>query len=104
MAARKTRGTKDKPWEDSVRAKIKTSMLVNRLTSFVKGTVKLEPAQVTAALGLLKKTVPDLSSVELSGEVNMRRATDVTDDELANIAAGGSEGASKAPIDKTQLN
>lgn len=68
MAARKTRGTLDKPWDDRVRAKIQTSMLVNRLTGFVKGEVKLESAQVTAALGLLRKTIPDLSATTLSGD------------------------------------
>jgi len=71
MAARKNRGTLDKPWEDSVRSKIQTSMLINRLTDFVKGEVKLDPAQVTAALGLLKKSVPDLTSIDatIEGEI-----------------------------------
>jgi hypothetical protein len=68
MAARKNRGTLDKPWDDKVRAKIQTSMLVNRLTKFVNGKVKLDPPQVTAALGLLKKTLPDLQAVEHSGD------------------------------------
>jgi len=68
MAARKNRGTLDKPWEDEVRAKIQTSMLVNRLTDYVKGEVKLEAGQVTAALGLMKKTLPDLSSVEMGSD------------------------------------
>ncbi len=68
MAARKNRGTLDKPWDDSVRLKIKTSMLVNRLQEFVESKVELQPHQVTAALGLMKKTLPDLASVELSGD------------------------------------
>lgn len=68
MAARKNKGTLDKPWEDSVRAKIQTSMLVNRLTDFVKGEVDLSAPQVTAALGLMKKSLPDLQSVELTGD------------------------------------
>ena len=70
MAARKNRGTLDKPWDDSVRLKIQTSMLVNRLTSYVNSEVSLEPAQVTAALGLLKKSLPDLASVEIGGNEN----------------------------------
>lgn len=49
------------------REKIQTSQLINRLNSFVNGEVKLEPAQVTAALGLLKKTLPDLQAVAHSG-------------------------------------
>lgn len=59
---------------------IKTQMLLARLHSYVEGEVyasgpkkglpkvTLEPGQVTAALGLLKKAVPDLSSVELKGD------------------------------------
>jgi hypothetical protein len=43
-------------------------MLINRLTLFVKGKVELSPHQVTAALGLLKKTLPDLASVTHSGD------------------------------------
>jgi hypothetical protein len=63
MAARKT-----KFLSDEHRLKIQTSQLINRLTSFVNGEVKMEPAQVTAALGLLKKALPDLASVALTGE------------------------------------
>lgn len=59
MAARKHLSHTDK-----TRERIKTSMLINRLTSFVEGKVDLSPAQVTAALGLMKKTLPDLSSVD----------------------------------------
>ena len=59
MAARKHLSHSDK-----TRERIKTSMLINRLTSFVEGTVELSPAQVTAALGLMKKTLPDLSAID----------------------------------------
>jgi hypothetical protein len=45
-----------------------------------------------------------LAAVEHSGSITTKRATEVSDDELANIAAGSSEGAAEAPIDPTQLN
>ena len=45
-----------------------------------------------------------LAAVEHSGSVGIKRATEVSDDELANIAAGRSEGAAEAPIDPAQLN
>jgi hypothetical protein len=48
------------------REKIQTSQIINRLNSFINGEVKMENSQVTAALGLLKKTLPDLSAIELS--------------------------------------
>lgn len=72
MAARKNRGTLDKPWDDKVRAKIQTSMLINRLTGYVKSELVLEAGQVTAALGLLRKSLPDLAAIDLSGEVTAK--------------------------------
>ena len=57
------------------RDKIRTSQLINRLEKFVlneggekgEGKVELSPAQVTAALGLIKKTLPDISAITLNG-------------------------------------
>ena len=62
------------------RDKIKTSQLLNRLTSFGLGEkdpqtnkpVEMSSAQVTAALGVLRKTLPDLSNTELSGQVGVQ--------------------------------
>lgn len=51
------------------RTKIKSSMLINALSDHVKGVRKMQPSQVTAALGLLRKTIPDLSSVEMQADV-----------------------------------
>lgn len=54
-----------------VRGRIRTSALVNFLTKYALGQYKREvaPARVAAALGLLKKTIPDIQSIEHSGEV-----------------------------------
>lgn len=61
-------------------------MLINRLTDFVKGEVKMEAAQVTAALGLLKKALPDLQAIQLSGdEDNPITYSDVTSKVLKQI-------------------
>jgi hypothetical protein len=56
--------------QEMVRAKIQASQLVNRLTSHALGKLKkpLDATQVTAALGLLKKCLPDLSATELTGK------------------------------------
>jgi hypothetical protein len=56
--------------DEETRAKIQTSQLINRLQSYVLGEVQLEPGQVTAALGLMKKTLPDLTATELSGDAD----------------------------------
>lgn len=65
MAAR----TKKIRHDEETRAKIQTSQLINRLTEHVLGTVDMKPTQVTAALGLLKKSIPDLSSTDNTTEV-----------------------------------
>jgi hypothetical protein len=49
---------------EEVRAKIKTSQIVNRLINFINGKIELSPHQVSAALGLIKKTMPDLQAIE----------------------------------------
>jgi hypothetical protein len=67
MAARTKRGTLDKPWDDGVRAKIKTSMLLNRLTTHALSDVEImTTSQVHAAAVVLKKSLPDLASSELN--------------------------------------
>ena len=67
---RGARGVRLNPEHDErTRAHIQTTHLINRLQSFVNSKVELQPHQVTAALGLLKKTMPDLAAIEHSGEV-----------------------------------
>jgi hypothetical protein len=68
-----------------VRNRIRAAMLVNRLSDFVEGKieprtgkpVELSTAQVSAALGLLRKIVPDLAQVEHSGEIKHAFAIEV---------------------------
>jgi len=52
------------------REKIRTGQLINRLEKFVlgEGAIELTPAQVTAALGLIKKTLPDLQATTLDAK------------------------------------
>ena len=54
--------------QDDVRAKIQTSQLINRLTDHALGTVDLSATQVRAIEVLIKKTLPDLSAVTMTGE------------------------------------
>ena len=49
------------------RLKIQTSQLVNRLQSFANGEVELTRDQIKAIEVLLKKSLPDLSSVTIEG-------------------------------------
>lgn len=49
--------------DERTRQKIQTSQLINRLNSFANGEITLESSQVKAIEILLRKTLPDLSSV-----------------------------------------
>ena len=54
--------------QDEVRARIQASQLVNRLTDHALGNCELSNTQVRAIEILLRKSIPDLSSVELTGD------------------------------------
>lgn len=56
--------------QDDVRKKIQASQLVNRLTDHALGVIELTNTQVRAIEILLKKTIPDLSSIEHKGDEN----------------------------------
>lgn len=68
MAARKIRGAAQ-GWDQSVRDRIQTSMIVNRLTDHIAGKCDMKPTQVQAASILLAKTLPNLSQAENKTEV-----------------------------------
>ena len=82
---------------EEVRQKIRTSQLVNRLNAFVNGEIELSTAQVTAALGLIRKTMPDLSAMAHSGMIETTKPEELSDDRLAHIAASSGHRAIEAP-------
>ena len=57
-----------KKHQDEVRERIRASQLINRLENHVFGEVDMTSTQVTAALGLLKKCVPDLATMQHQGD------------------------------------
>jgi hypothetical protein len=69
MAARITKGTKDVPWDERTRQRIKTSMLVNRLSDHVLNGTSMSATQIRAAEILLNKTLANLTATELVGSV-----------------------------------
>lgn len=77
MAAKKPRtdlrtGLKRISNDANTRSKIKTTHIIKRLTDHVDSDGDLlTPSQVQAALGLLKKTLPDQKAMEISGELNI---------------------------------
>jgi len=56
--------------DENTRAKIKVGNIIARLNGLIAGTIDMPPHAVTAALGLLRKALPDLTSVEHSGEIS----------------------------------
>lgn len=68
--------------DKKTREKIKTSQLINRLTDFVKvdadqAKTMMTTQQVNAALGLLRKTLPDLSAIEMQADVKAKTVNEV---------------------------
>jgi hypothetical protein len=54
--------------QDDVRAKIKTSQLINRLENHALGELDLSATQIKAIEVLIRKTLPDLCAVAMTGE------------------------------------
>ncbi|MCB9965767.1 MAG: hypothetical protein H6855_06770 [Rhodospirillales bacterium] len=60
-----SRGVRLNPKHDEkTRLKIKTSQIINQLIKHVKGEVEMANSQVRAAEILLRKTLPDLKTIE----------------------------------------
>lgn len=53
---------------DEHRVKIQNSNILNALIEHATGNREMSPTQVTAGLGLLKKVLPDVSSVTIGGD------------------------------------
>jgi len=62
--------TRKQLWHpDEVRQKIQASQLINRLTDHINSEKPLmDSSQVTAAIKLLGKVLPDLSATAITGE------------------------------------
>ena len=85
---------------DEMRRKIPITRIINKLVSHATSTAKdpngkpcgtMDSSAVTAAGILLRKVLPDLAAVAHSGHIAQKPASEMTDDELAAIALGGSE-------------
>jgi hypothetical protein len=66
MAARTTKIRHD----EETRAKIQASQLINRLQKYALDGGDLDPNRIRAIEILLKKTLPDLSSVSIGGDAS----------------------------------
>lgn len=81
IRARTIRGTKDNPWPEVVRERIRTSKVLERLIDCAEGALEMSPTQARVGLGLVDKVLPTLTENknENTGEmvvVERRRFTD----------------------------
>lgn len=61
------RASKSAAYAEAVRARIRAGGIARRLEDHVLGKVEMSTSQVTAALGLLKKVVPDQAQLQHTG-------------------------------------
>jgi len=59
--------------DENTRAKIQVAKIIGRLEGLIHGQNDMPPHAVTAALGLLRKVLPDVNSVEISQEISITR-------------------------------
>ncbi len=55
--------------DENTRAKIQVAKIIARLEGLVFGQNDMQPHAVSAALGLLRKVLPDVNSVEITQEI-----------------------------------
>jgi hypothetical protein len=53
---------------ERIRERIQADRIISKLENHILDGEEMSASQVSAALGLLKKRVPDLSAVEMTGE------------------------------------
>ena len=92
MAARKTLWT-----PEIVRQRIRVSQLINVLQKQALTGSEMPASQLKAIEILLRKALPDLTAVTHSGSIE-RKAHELSDEQLADIAAGRRAGTVEAPI------
>lgn len=75
-------------YAERVRARIRAGGIVHRLEKHVLGEIEMTATQVSAAVALLRKCVPDLATVEHTGKDGGPIQTqNVTQEELARWLA-----------------
>lgn len=76
--------------QDDVRAKIQAGQFIKVLSDHALGVVEeLSPSRIKAIEILLRKSLPDLSSVEMNHSGGIQFAKELSEDDLKRIASGG---------------
>ena len=77
--AKKRGRTKGFVMSESHRVKIQNSNILSMLIKNAEGKQDMSSGQVSSALGLLKKVMPDMSAVTVDAEVNHNISDDMQD-------------------------
>jgi hypothetical protein len=64
---------------DELRRSIDAKNVVKMLMEHISGSREMEASQITAAIALLRKVMPDLQATELSGELTHQHVAADTD-------------------------
>lgn len=57
--------------QDKLRTKIKAGVILDRLVKHATGEIEMSPSQVQTGLGLMRKVLPDLASVDMTAETRV---------------------------------
>lgn len=71
--------------QGDMRERIQTGMILSQLHRLINGDIKMSTQQVTAAVALLKKAMPDLRQVEVKGDIGVAPIEDARDVAIARI-------------------
>ena len=89
---------------EGTRNSLRAGQYIRRLREIANQCDTVEPERVPALRlkadiyrNLLSKVLPDLKAIEHSGGFEHRHVTDLSDAELADIAAGRSAGVAETP-------
>jgi midasin (ATPase involved in ribosome maturation) len=83
---------------EKTRERIRATQIMNRLQKHVFGLIEMTPTQLRAAEILLKKVIPDLKQVEHTGSIQHFHVSELTDEQLAAIAAGSGAGTADETV------
>ena len=96
---------KDKPWADALRlAVMSEDNGIRKLRAIAEKCAQSAMSGDMQAIKEIGDRLDGKPAQESMVTIAQVRANELGDDELADIAVGGSEGTAEAPVDPTQLN
>jgi hypothetical protein len=97
---------KDKPWTEALRLAVfeEGPNGVRKIRAIAQKCAEAAMAGDMQAIREIGDRLDGKPLQSIEGSISVRRAAELSDDELADIAVGSGEGAADAPVDPSQLN